>query len=91
MFCQVCACLEASIVRAGPRVCRVAEIVCRIGGQPTDDPQGGGIADHAAVALGGYLYVVGGTNGTTSLASVERYSPLADKWEYMAAMSIGRW
>lgn len=61
------------------------------GGQPTDDPNGGGIADHAVVVLGGYLYALGGTNGTISLASMERYSPESDKWEFMASMSIGRW
>jgi N-acetylneuraminic acid mutarotase len=56
-----------------------------------DDPSGGGIADHALVTLGDYLYAVGGTNGTTSLSSVERYSPAKDKWEFVAPMSIGRW
>jgi len=60
------------------------------GGQPSDDPDGGGLADHAVVSLAGHLYAIGGTNGTTSLASTVRYDPTADKWEFMAQMSIGR-
>ena len=48
-------------------------------GHPSDDPAGGGIADHAVVALGGFIYVVGGTNGTTSLATTLRceFCPVA--------------
>ena len=42
------------------------------------------------VSLAGHLYAIGGTNGTTSLASTVRYDPTADKWEFMAQMSIGR-
>eukprot|EP01051_Picozoa_sp_SAG22_P011423 SAG22_NODE_1097_length_5575_cov_2.150292_1_plen_361_part_00 len=55
-----------------------------------DDPAGGGLADHAVVGLGGFLYVVGGTNGTTSLRTTLRYDPKADSWKYMAPMSVGR-
>jgi hypothetical protein len=60
------------------------------GGQPSDDPAGGGIADHAVVGLGGFLFAIGGTNGTVSLRSTERYDPKADKWEFMGSMNVGR-
>jgi len=55
-----------------------------------DDPAGGGVADHAVVSLQSFLYVVGGTNGTVSLKSTERYDPKTDTWKYMASMEIGR-
>lgn len=55
-----------------------------------DDPDGGGLADHAVVSLGGFLYAIGGTNGTTSLFTTAKYDPKADAWKFMASMSIGR-
>ena len=39
----------------------------------------------------GALYVIGGDDGTSNLASVEMYSPKADTWTVLAAnMTIGR-
>ena len=51
---------------------------------------------HAAVALGGHLYAIGGMNmaeGTSdiALASVERYDPTGDAWEAVAPMPAARW
>lgn len=57
---------------------------------PTDAPDGSGIASHSVVALGGYIYSIGGTNGTGSLASTWRYDPKADSWQQMASMKFGR-
>ena len=42
------------------------------------------------VAHAGYLWVIGGTNGTVSLATTLRYDPAADAWRFMAPMSVGR-
>lgn len=36
--------------------------------------------------LGGYLFAVGGNNGTSSLDSCERYDPLLNKWTRIASM-----
>ena len=39
----------------------------------------------------GALYVIGGDDGTSNLASVEMYNPKADNWTVLAAnMTIGR-
>lgn len=43
------------------------------------------------VALNGLLYVVGGDDGVSSLASVEVYSPRTDTWTTLpTCMGIGR-
>lgn len=43
------------------------------------------------IALSGLLYVVGGDDGTSNLASVEVYSPKTDTWTLLPAhMGIGR-
>ena len=55
-----------------------------------DDPIGGGLGEHAVVALGGYLYAIGGTNGTASLRTTLRYDPKVNRWAFMAPMSVGR-
>jgi N-acetylneuraminic acid mutarotase len=57
---------------------------------PKDAPDGSGIGFHSVVALGGYLYSIGGTNATTSLASTWRYDPKADSWKQMASMENAR-
>ena len=57
---------------------------------PADAPDGSGIADHAVVALGGFIYAVGGTNGTTSLSSAWRYDPKTDTWKEVASMHVPR-
>ena len=49
-------------------------------------PRGGvGVA-----GLGGYLYAVGGNDGTASLQSVERYNPHTNKWSAVAPMNRKR-
>jgi hypothetical protein len=47
---------------------------------------------HAAVVLGGALYVIGGHSGWTagSTASVERYDPDQNKWVAVAPMTVAR-
>jgi N-acetylneuraminic acid mutarotase len=57
---------------------------------PADAPDGSGIADHSVVALGGFLYSIGGTNGTTSLADTWRYDPKRDSWTKMSSMNLAR-
>lgn len=43
------------------------------------------------IALNGLLYVVGGDDGTSNLASVEVYNPKTDAWTLLPAhMGIGR-
>lgn len=43
------------------------------------------------VAHGGLLYVIGGDDGNSNLASVEVYHPESDTWRIMpASMTIGR-
>jgi len=43
------------------------------------------------VAHGGLLYVIGGDDGTTNLASVEIYHPESDSWKLLpVSMNIGR-
>lgn len=43
------------------------------------------------VALNGLLYVVGGDDGSSNLASVEVYSPRTDTWTTLpSSMGIGR-
>ena len=40
-----------------------------------------------AVAMGDYLYVCGGFDGTSSLNTVERYDPAEDSWTEVARMT----
>lgn len=43
------------------------------------------------VAMNGLLYVVGGDDGSSNLASVEVYNPKTDCWTMLSScMSIGR-
>lgn len=43
------------------------------------------------VAHNGFLYVVGGDDGTSNLSSVEVYCPESDVWRILpSAMGIGR-
>ena len=57
---------------------------------PTDAPDGAGIADHTVVAVGGFIYAIGGTNGTAALRSTWRFHPQSNKWKQMASMHIAR-
>lgn len=41
-------------------------------------------------ALEHHIYVVGGYNGAQQLASVERYDPETNTWEFCKPMSIAR-
>ena len=45
---------------------------------------------HCMVVLLGLLYVIGGQNFHKVLNSVERYDPIADRWETMAALTHSR-
>lgn len=40
--------------------------------------------------LDGYLYAVGGNDGSVSLQSVERYNPHTNKWTKVASMNRRR-
>ena len=42
------------------------------------------------VVLGGYIYAIGGQDGTTPLRSVERYDPLTNEWSLQLPMNVGR-
>ena len=42
------------------------------------------------VAWRGFLYVLGGHDGTNCLASVERYDPLCNEWTQVPTMSTAR-
>jgi hypothetical protein len=41
----------------------------------------------AAVCINGNVYVVGGHDGATRLASVECYDPIANEWRALPSMS----
>lgn len=63
--------------------------------QPTQDipPSDPHTATEPAgvVALNGMLYVVGGDDGSSNLASVEVYNPKSDSWSMLpSSMGIGR-
>ncbi|XP_071964808.1 kelch-like protein 24 [Antedon mediterranea] len=42
---------------------------------------------HASVALGNYVYVIGGYDGRSRLSSVERFDPKENKWEKVAPLT----
>lgn len=44
---------------------------------------------HSSVYHKGYLYVIGGHNGSIPLKYCERYSTFTDKWESIASLEIG--
>ena len=42
------------------------------------------------MGIEGKLYVVGGSDGTVTLASVECYDPVANEWRTLPSMSTAR-
>jgi len=38
----------------------------------------------------GYLYAIGGNDGSSSLNTVERYDPLSNKWSIVNSMMLRR-
>ena len=44
----------------------------------------------AAVCIDGNVYVVGGSDGATRLASVECYDPVASEWRTLPSMGTAR-
>ncbi len=46
--------------------------------------------NHAAVAIGDYLFVLGGTDGNEALNTVERFDLLEEVWEQMAPLPTAR-
>ena len=51
-------------------------------------------AHHAVVAHDGYVYAIGGRSGiigcNSTLASVEKYDPVVDSWEFVGSMKNAR-
>ena len=47
-------------------------------------------AGATAVALSGRIYVIGGHDGTTPLATVEEYDPATDTWTTKTSMNVAR-
>ncbi len=45
----------------------------------------------AAVCIDGNVYVVGGSDAATTLASMECYDPIASEWRTVPSMSSPRW
>ena len=45
----------------------------------------------AAVCIDGNVYVMGGYDGATQLASMECYDPIASEWRTLPSMSSARW
>lgn len=52
--------------------------------------QEGPLAYHGAAYLRGFIYVVGGFDGTSSLSSVKRFDPLKRTWQEVAPMHSQR-
>lgn len=42
------------------------------------------------VAIDGYIYAIGGNDGSSSLNSIERYDPKLNKWTMMTSMVTRR-
>ena len=49
-----------------------------------------GLYRHAAAAMGGKIYVTGGSYQLESVNSVYVYDPQADAWTQLASMSVAR-
>ena len=49
-----------------------------------------GLYQHAAVAMGGKIYVTGGSYQWESVNSAYVYDPQADAWTQLASMSVAR-
>lgn len=47
-------------------------------------------ASFGCAAVGKFIYVMGGYDGTFWLKSVERYNTLTNEWSYMTSMSVAR-
>lgn len=45
---------------------------------------------HEVVEASGYLYALGGNDGSSSLNSVERYDPKTNKWSIVTSMLTRR-
>lgn len=45
---------------------------------------------HEVVEVDGFLYAVGGNDGSSSLNSVERYDPKTNKWTIVSSMVTRR-
>ena len=45
---------------------------------------------HDLVALDGFVFAVGGNDGSASLSSVERYEPRGNRWITLPAMLTRR-
>ena len=42
------------------------------------------------MALDGYLYAIGGNDGSTSLHSIERLNPKSNRWQMVSPMGFRR-
>ena len=45
---------------------------------------------HAAAAIDGLLYAIGGNDGSSTFSSGERYDPVANAWSPIASMGTAR-
>lgn len=45
---------------------------------------------HEVVAIDGFIYAIGGNDGSSSLNSVEQYDTKLNKWTVMSSMSTRR-
>lgn len=59
-----------------PSPCTFSKVFCR--------------STHEVVAMDGHIYALGGNDGSSSLNSVEKYDPKANKWAVVSSMSIRR-
>ena len=46
--------------------------------------------DLASVALNGFIYVMGGSDGRNDLDTAEKYDPVGDRWTPIASMCSAR-
>jgi len=43
-----------------------------------------------ACAIGNFIYVIGGYDGTSQLNSCEKYNTITNEWEFITSMKIAR-
>lgn len=88
------------LVRCSAAVWNPLSRPCQLSAQPIDVAGGPALTGrccflpfrttHEVVQADGFLYAVGGNDGSSSLNTVERYDPRHNKWMLVTAMMLRR-